>query len=476
MVSTENLSSRGHFVKTLLTTATVTIAIVSYFLSIVLFHGKSYASLWNIINSDFLITSVFIAIYWIALDIWLNLNEVYRSRSYGYVIIYHVVENVIGVILLTFTIVIFGLPSLGRPLILTFGAFSTIVTAFLKIIFYVSLRHLRKKGYNSKTVVFICDRGGEGLLNLIHKRYEWGYKIKAIIGDPYILEHYDGAIDVPIYPISNNTIEELLVKGTDELIYARSYDSSQEILHFINICQDLGVTFRLYSPFLNRISTNTQLRYFDTNVVITITNTPTNYVGLLAKRLFDLLLSSCIILCGLPFFIIIALMIKLDSKGPIFFAQKRCGLRGRKFKVYKFRTMVENAEALKGSLMNQNEMDGPVFKIANDPRITRVGKLIRKSGIDEFPQFWNVFIGDMSIVGPRPPLPDEVEKYERWQLRRLSMQPGITCLWQIAPNRNSISFEEWMHMDMDYIDNWSFSLDMVIFIKTIRSIFRADGK
>lgn len=126
--------------------------------------------------------------------------------------------------------------------------------------------------------------------------------------------------------------------------------------------------------------------------------------------------------------------------------------------------------------MSQNEMDGPAFKMTNDPRITRIGRFLRKSGIDEFPQFINVFIGDMSIVGPRPPLPKEVAEYERWQLRRLAMKPGITCLWQVSPDRNSVSFDDWMRLDLEYIDNWKFSLDLVIIFKTIRTMLRADGK
>ena len=224
------------------------------------------------------------------------------------------------------------------------------------------------------------------------------------------------------------------------------------------------------------MSSSTYVRYFDTNPVLTMSNMPTNYVGMLAKRLIDVLFSSCVIIIGFPFFFIIALLIKFDSKGPVFFKQKRSGLRGKEFDVYKFRTMVVNAEALQKDLMDKNEMSGPVFKMTNDPRITRVGHFLRKTGIDEFPQFLNVFIGNMSIVGPRPPLPKEVAQYERWQMRRLAMKPGITCLWQVAPNRNSISFEDWMRMDMEYIDNWSLVLDIIIIIKTATAVFRADGK
>ncbi len=176
-----------------------------------------------------------------------------------------------------------------------------------------------------------------------------------------------------------------------------------------------------------------------------------------------------------PVLLGISFLIKLTSKGPIFFKQKRVGLRGRTFYMYKFRTMVINAEELKDKLMDANEADGPVFKIKNDPRITKIGKFLRKSGLDELPQFLNVLIGDMSLVGPRPPIPAEVKQYERWQLRRLSMKPGITCTWQIKPNRNNISFEDWMKMDLQYIDNWSNKLDLVLFFKTIRTMLKGSG-
>jgi len=217
------------------------------------------------------------------------------------------------------------------------------------------------------------------------------------------------------------------------------------------------------------------MHYFGTTPLLTISNTPMSYLALQSKALFDRVFSAFVLFMLIPAFLVIGIAIKLDSKGPVFFSQKRVGLRGRRFMVHKFRTMVVNAEELKQELMAQNEMDGPVFKIAKDPRITRVGQFLRKTSLDELPQFFNVLMGEMSVVGPRPPLPDEVREYERWQLRRLSMKPGITCIWQVS-GRNDIPFEEWMKMDLEYIDNWSLKLDFVIFLKTIRTMFRGDGK
>lgn len=467
----EVLSNRGKFVKIMLTLIDIVIACISYNIAIGMFYPHMA---WQMTNDTFVV-SVFIAIFWGTLEEWLKTNEVYRSRSYAYVLYNCALQNVIGTVMITATIVLLGFINYGRGVLIIFGATSATLCFVAKVVFYKTLRELRRRGYNARHVAFICDASGEQLLNLMHRRNEWGFQIKAVVGDKTIVNKYGTVL--PVYDISTTNIEELLMPmQVDELIYARKYESSEELQHYVDLCTDLGITFRLYSHFFNRLRNTTQLRYFDTNVVLTITNTPTNYVGLLLKRGIDIGFSAGVILFLSPVFLLLALIVKLDSRGPVFFKQKRTGLRGRVFEVYKFRTMVQNAEELKTKLMEQNEMDGPVFKMTHDPRITRAGRWMRKTSLDELPQFFNVFWGDMSIVGPRPPLPAEVAQYERWQLRRLAMRPGITCLWQVSRNRNDISFEDWMRMDMDYIDNWSVALDVVIVLKTIRTVLRADGK
>lgn len=171
---------------------------------------------------------------------------------------------------------------------------------------------------------------------------------------------------------------------------------------------------------------------------------------------------------------LIALLIKVTSKGPVLFEQRRCGRNHHTFGMLKFRTMVPNAEKLKADLVHLNEVDGPAFKIKNDPRVTRLGRFLRKYSLDELPQLINVLRGDMSLVGPRPPIPAEVEKYEWWQRRRLSMRPGLTCLWQVS-GRNGIGFEEWMLLDLAYIDNWSLRLDAGLLLRTIPAVLRGRG-
>jgi exopolysaccharide biosynthesis polyprenyl glycosylphosphotransferase len=195
---------------------------------------------------------------------------------------------------------------------------------------------------------------------------------------------------------------------------------------------------------------------------------------MIVKRGFDLLVASAALTVTAPILLTVAALVKLTSEGPIFFAQERVGKNGRTFKMLKFRSMVVNAEALRAKLEAENEMDGPVFKIKRDPRITRIGHFIRKTSLDEFPQFINVMRGEMSIVGPRPPLPSEVEQYERWQRKRLSVKPGITCIWQIS-GRNDVTFEQWVQMDIDYIDRWSLWLDLKIFLKTIPAVLLRRG-
>ncbi|MCG8605135.1 sugar transferase, partial [bacterium] len=187
---------------------------------------------------------------------------------------------------------------------------------------------------------------------------------------------------------------------------------------------------------------------------------------LFIKRTIDIVLSIVLLIVFVPIIIFACVAIKTSSKGPLFFTQIRSGLNGRKFKLFKFRTMIAGAEIKKKQLEKMNEMDGPVFKIRRDPRITPIGAFLRKFSIDEIPQLINVLKGDMSIVGPRPPLPVEVELYKMWQRRRLSLKPGLTCIWQVS-GRNKIKFERWMEMDLEYIDKWSLWLDVKIVFKTV---------
>ena len=208
--------------------------------------------------------------------------------------------------------------------------------------------------------------------------------------------------------------------------------------------------------------------------MLTFTTAPYNPIALGIKRAADLLGSIVLlILLAVPM-LIFAVVVKLTSPGPVLFKQRRSGLYGREFTMYKFRSMVADAEQRRAELTAANEMGGPVFKMRHDPRVTPFGRFLRRYSLDELPQLWNVLKGDMSLIGPRPPLPAEVQKYERWQRRRLSMRPGLTCIWQVT-DRNRATFEKWMEYDLDYIDHWSLWLDFKIALQTIPAVLKGTG-
>jgi exopolysaccharide biosynthesis polyprenyl glycosylphosphotransferase len=263
-------------------------------------------------------------------------------------------------------------------------------------------------------------------------------------------------------------------KAIDEVIYCKSSFDQNEIQRFIYACAEVGVVFRMQSQLLSCVKMQSTLSFLNQMPFLTFRNTPDNYLALKVKVLIDFAFSLCILIVLSPLMLLIALLIKLDG-GPILFKQKRMGLNGRRFVCLKFRTMVVNAERMQESLLDKNEQEGPVFKIKHDPRVTTIGRFLRKTSLDELPQFINVLKGNMSVVGPRPPIPSEVKQYKRWQNRRLSMKPGITCIWQVS-GRNNIPFEQWMKLDMQYIDTWSLKLDLIIILKTVKVVFTGDGQ
>jgi exopolysaccharide biosynthesis polyprenyl glycosylphosphotransferase len=208
---------------------------------------------------------------------------------------------------------------------------------------------------------------------------------------------------------------------------------------------------------------------------MTIQSGPADGWQLVMKRLIDIVGSAALLIALAPVFAVVALLIRLDSPGPIFFAQERVGLNKRRFRILKFRTMVNGSDQKQQMLEHLNEAEGPVFKIKNDPRVTRLGRFLRRFSIDELPQLINVLKGDMSLVGPRPLPVRDVDRIDvQWHKRRFSIKPGITCLWQVN-GRSNIGFNEWVRMDLDYIDKWSLALDLLILMKTIPVVFRGPG-
>jgi exopolysaccharide biosynthesis polyprenyl glycosylphosphotransferase len=241
------------------------------------------------------------------------------------------------------------------------------------------------------------------------------------------------------------------------------------------LCEEQGIIVRLHTELFKLRFARWQVDELDGLPVMTIRSGPPDGWQLLAKRLIDLCGSAVLLLAMAPVFIIITMLIKLDSPGPVFFRQERIGLNKRRFRLFKFRTMIEGADKQQQTLESLNEANGPVFKIKDDPRITRIGKFLRRFSIDELPQLINVFQGEMSLVGPRPLPVRDIERIDvQWHKRRLSVKPGLTCLWQVN-GRSDVSFDHWVRMDLEYIDKWSLGLDLKILMRTIPAVLKGSG-
>ncbi len=253
----------------------------------------------------------------------------------------------------------------------------------------------------------------------------------------------------------------------DEVVFIVPRSWLGKIEDVIHSCETEGlkvtVAVDFYEPKIGRAS-QTIVGDFP---MLSFESAPTKKVPLFFKRVIDVFAAGLALLLISPVLLGVALVVKYTSKGPIFFRQQRCGLNGRRFTLYKFRTMVQDAESRLIDLKKHNEMKGPAFKMENDPRVTSIGKWLRKLSIDELPQLWNVVRGEMSLVGPRPPIPAEVNEYDGWHRRRLTMRPGLTCLWQVSGRNKITDFDQWMKLDLQYIDNWSFWLDIKIILKTV---------
>ena len=271
-------------------------------------------------------------------------------------------------------------------------------------------------------------------------------------------------------------LEEVLCRVPVDVVYfaGNVRKHGTEMQAAIKLCERFGIPFALPAhPFRMDRARPEHTHAVGDGYLHFVTHAPAPHQRAI-KRLFDIISSTAALLALSPLLVTVAVLIKLTSRGPIFFKQQRVGLHGKPFDMLKFRSMVVNAEELKATLEALNEQTGPVFKMTNDPRITRIGRFIRKYSIDELPQLLNVLRGEMSVVGPRPPLPKEVEKYAAWQRRRLSVRPGLTCIWQVS-GRNQISFEEWMYLDMQYIDNWTLLTDLSLILKTVPVVVTGRG-
>ncbi|MBI4442688.1 MAG: sugar transferase [Acidobacteria bacterium] len=266
-------------------------------------------------------------------------------------------------------------------------------------------------------------------------------------------------------------IEEHII---DEVILAVSKPQLEKMEDLLLACEEQGIKTRVLVDFFPHFRSEISLDRLEKLPLLTFSSAPENEYLLFLKRGLDLALALLLLVLTAPLMVVVAALVKVTSPGPVIYRQVRCGLNGRTFLLYKFRSMYEGAHQDQPLLAHLNEMDGPAFKISRDPRVTRLGRSLRKTSLDELPQLLNILKGDMSFVGPRPPLPQEVARYEKWQRRRLRMKPGLTCLWALE-GRNELDFVSWMKLDMEYIDQWSLALDFKILLWTIPRVLSGRG-
>jgi exopolysaccharide biosynthesis polyprenyl glycosylphosphotransferase len=378
-----------------------------------------------------------------------------------------------GLILSTF-VFLFRMGFVSRIFFVFFMMFGSVFLIVERIAVFLIMHYARKRGYNHRRLLIVgTGRRAASIIDKINCHPEWGFKlVGAVNDDPSRKVKMENGTKI-IGTIDD--FKEILQKDAiDQVIFVVPRSRLSYIENAVNICETLGIKATIAVDLFDLKIAKSNPTELDGIPLITFETTVAKEWQLLIKRGVDVVLSGLSLLIFAPFLIIISILIKLTSSGPIIYKQHRLGLSGRKFELYKFRTMYLGAQQVLSKVNDVREMDKPDFVKKKIQWITPVGRILRKFSLDELPQLFNVFVGHMSLIGPRPTVPDEVALYESWQRRRFSMKPGITCLWQIR-GRNKIGFEEWMKMDLEYLDNWSLRLDFKILIKTIPVVLFGTG-
>jgi exopolysaccharide biosynthesis polyprenyl glycosylphosphotransferase len=414
--------------------------------------------------------------FWLFLLYFVNLTEIPRTKKYRVLFFEYLQSSIVIILILLLLYFVFKMTWISRLFLIELSFFGFSFLLIARTVEYKVFKHYRSIGYNYINIALIVDESSVDFVDSLLTNKDWGYRIVALFTDSrqYRQKYANSIIIIPDKFI--DAIHDLIEKDVvDEVLFLKKKIIASEVRDILRSCEELGVTFHLLNAD-KKINLNNAIKERIANEsFLTFINIPYKQYALAIKRFTDIIFSFFALLVLSPFLIFIALTIKLTSTGPVIYKQSRVGKRGRAFDLYKFRTMVQNADEMRKSLESVNEADGPVFKIANDPRLTRIGGFLRKTGLDELPQLVNILRGEMSLIGPRPPILEETLQYKRWQLRRLSVKPGLSCFWQIKPERNSIKFEKWMELDLAYIDNWSLRLDFIILLKTIKTVFKRTG-
>ena len=422
-----------------------------------------------------------ILVFWHILFQVYDKENLYRRTLYLSFFINQVIISLLGLSFLISISFLSKTELFFRSTIIAFSIISFLLLLLKRwgVKFY--LENIRKLGRNTRYIMIIgSKRRAQKLINEFSHHEEYGYIVSHILDpDPELVGK---ELNSQMIEAINNFDKIILKNPIDEVFFAlppKQVPDFEEKLDYLN---SLGINFHVminldvFSKGIKNLLVEPFMDEWYDLPVISFHPIDKNLLGLIMKTYIEFFITIGIILVFIPILILVPIFIKFNSKGPVFFSQERVGYHGRKFNLLKFRTMELGAESKLDDLMEYNEQSGPVFKIDDDPRITGVGKFLRKFSLDELPQLYNVIKGDMNLVGPRPPLQLEVDQYKPEWRKRLNMKPGITGLWQVSGRNDIVEFEDWVALDLQYIDNWSLYLDLIIILKTIPHMFKGSGK
>jgi len=369
---------------------------------------------------------------------------------------------------------VFKLPDVSRLLLVVVFPALAVAAIGIRIAVRQLLLFLRDHDRNVRYMLVVgANARAKNFADLVERHAELGLvvvgHVKADASDGGVV------LDRPLLGMLDDLEQILHSEIVDEVAVCLPFSMEELIEQAVYLCEQEGKVVRIPVAPIERMLTTSRLESIDGVGVYSLVSGPDRAVGMLCKRLVDIVGAVLLMIAVSPLMAAVAIAVKRDSDGPVFFRQERVGLHGRSFKLIKFRSMCVDAEDQLDDLREENLINGHAFKLSNDPRITGVGRMIRKLSLDELPQLWNVLRGEMSIVGPRPPLPTEVANYDTWHRRRLSMKPGITGLWQVGA-RHSSEFDHWVEQDLDYIDRWSLWLDFKIIARTVPAVLGGTGR
>lgn len=381
--------------------------------------------------------------------------------------------SIYGTIIFVIINFAFRIVHLPRTFVMIFFGVNVAMLIIEKTTLFIIVRIRRNSGMGRKNILVVgSGKEIEKFLFTVKKNFDWGLDITGVITESRSIIPSEMKILGSDYKDFESLLHSYVV---DEVIICSSNENLNEVFKILECCNREGVQVRLYSNSFDKIAKKIRVDSIFGLQIMSFVNVPDNETLLFIKRIMDILISALLLLILSPLMLILALLVKISSPGPALYEWNVVGLNKKPFKSWKYRTMIENADDMKEHLGDRNEMNGPVFKIKNDPRITKLGRYLRKFSLDELPQLISVFKGDMSLVGPRPAGPHELVRYESWQRKKLCIKPGMTCLWQVNGRNNVNDFNEWVKMDLEYINNWSIGLDIKILMRTISAVFKGTG-